>query len=70
MEEEGPYALEVGSQADAAEDAQDQAAEDLVVIIFYLAKLLRLDISSNTGLKLVGFGKKNFRENLGRKNSL
>jgi hypothetical protein len=51
VEKEGPHALEVGPQADAAEDAQDQAAEGLVVRIFYVTKLLRLDISSNTGLK-------------------
>jgi hypothetical protein len=68
VEEEGPHALEVGPKADAAEDAQDQTAEDLVIIILYIAKLLRLDISSNTGLKLVCFWKKNFRENLERQN--
>ncbi len=68
MEKEGPHALEVGPQADAAEDAKDQAAEGLVTILFY-TKLLRLDISSNIGLELAGF-KKDFGENLGRKNSL
>ena len=30
MEEEAAHAVEVGPQADEAEDAQDQAAEDLV----------------------------------------
>jgi hypothetical protein len=33
VEEEGPHALEVGPKAYEAEDAQDQAAEDLVVNI-------------------------------------
>jgi len=33
VEKERSHALEVGSKADAAEDAQDQAAEGLVVII-------------------------------------
>jgi hypothetical protein len=33
VEKEGPHALEVGPQADEAEDAQDQTAEGLVVII-------------------------------------
>jgi hypothetical protein len=68
VEKEGPHALEVGPKADAAEDAQDQTAEDLVIIIFY-TKFLRLDISSNIGLELAGF-KKDFGENLGWKNSL
>jgi hypothetical protein len=68
VEEEGPHAVEVGSKEDAAEDAQDQTAEDLVIIIIY-TKLLRLDIPSNVGLELAGF-KKDFGENLGRKNSL
>jgi len=37
VEEEGPHALEVGPKAYEAEDAQNQTAEDLVIIILHKA---------------------------------